>query len=218
MKTRIITFLMFVCGLGMQAQGVRWGVEGGYNLSHSTEATGWKSGFNIGVTAEYGLSGGWYLDGALKLSSKPTVKDSSTNIYFGPDVPDGWSRDKVSATPYYLELPVRVGYKFGITDGCKLFVAAGPYVGVGLWGSGKWLMEHQNEPGGAVERSHGKIGNVYDSYMRRMAYGANARVGVEFGGHLQVSLGYDLQLNSYRHSRHGEDHNQVMGINVGWKF
>lgn len=218
MKTRFITLLMLMCALGMQAQKLNWGAEGGYSLSHSTEGDGVRSGFNVGVKAEYVLSKGWYLDGALKLVSRPTNRIVNSYFYNGPGEEEGWSRSHIRTTPYYLELPIRIGHKFKVSDGCKLFVAAGPYVGVGLWGNGKWSFKQQEDPGEPVWGDQGKIDNVYDGYMQRLTVGGSARVGADLGRHLQLSLGYDLQFNSYLKSYNGVDRHQAFSVNVGWMF
>ena len=40
----------------------------------------------------------------------------------------------IKFNPYYLEVPVRVGYKYAVNDDFSLFGSVGPYMAVGLFG------------------------------------------------------------------------------------
>ena len=45
---------------------------------------------------------------------------------------DGGSLASIKFNPYYLEVPVRVGYKYAVNDDFSLFGSVGPYMAVGL--------------------------------------------------------------------------------------
>lgn len=77
---------------------MRWGVEGGVNVSHAFDTEKTKAGFNIGAVGEYSFSSHWFMDASLKLSSQPCgidVRGSSDDQKF-------WL--KADYTPYYLTL------------------------------------------------------------------------------------------------------------------
>ena len=68
MKRSFIGAMMVIAAIGASAQGIRYGVEGGLNVSSTMNADGTKGGFNVGVNAQLPLTEAWYLEGAMKLS------------------------------------------------------------------------------------------------------------------------------------------------------
>ena len=75
-----------------------------------------------GVKAEVGLpqiSEGVYLDmGALL-----TLKGAKI---------DGGSAASIKFNPYYLEIPVHIGYKYAVNENFAIFGNAGPYLAIGF--------------------------------------------------------------------------------------
>lgn len=222
----IIMALMAATAAGASAQAgddnrkVRIGVEGGLNISSVLNADGTKCGFNVGVNAEINLNGGWFLEGALKLSSKPFVVED--NYYFGEEwnssTQHGELNIKSESTPYYLHIPVHFGYKTALTDNINLSVSAGPYLGIGLWGKGTDTITTEGTlPSEAPKPGKYKINNVYkDSDMRRIDFGMGVKVGLELNCHYRVSVGYDIQINSL--TNNDDYYNQVVSIGVGYTF
>lgn len=205
------------CAVSINAQSLRWGVEGGMNISRPLNSDGARVGFNVGVKAEVGLmstTGGWYLDGALKLSSKPA---RFTDIY-GDVMPDGsvaYATFKEHNTTYYLDIPIHVGYKFGVAKSVKLFAAVGPYFAAGLFGPANVEMTGT----GDVKDSNVKIDNIfkdsdYNKGMKRFDAGLSVRVGAEFVKHIQLSLGYDLGFVELQNTLY----NQNISLSVGYMF
>ena len=130
MKKIFFMILLGAMVLPSMAQEFRVGATAGVNVnSPSGDDTG-LIGFNVGVKGELGLpqaSEGWFMDFSALLSShgwKSVAyydKATATSLQW-------------KATPYYLSIPVHVGYKFRCSDKLKLFVSAGPYAGIGLFG------------------------------------------------------------------------------------
>lgn len=223
MKKFFIGALMATVAVGAGAQGMRYGIEGGLNVSSPMNADGTKCGFNIGVNAEYGFQSGWFLSGALKLSSKPfSIKES----YYAGDFWDGGlsgdgfeMRTKFNITPYYLNIPLHAGYKMALGDNLNLSLSAGPYFGIGLWGKGTAIVDIKGDaPAGVdVEPGKYKTDNVFkDSGMRRFEIGVGVKAGLEFKDHYRLSVGYDIQLNSMVKS--DDYYNQVVSVSVGYMF
>ena len=220
MKKFTICILMGAMAAGAGAQGLRYGVEGGLNVSSPMNADGTKCGFNVGVNAQLPLKGAWYLEGALKLSSKPfTVKE---NYYYSPD---SWSSSiyeingKADITPYYLNIPIHAGYKVALSDNLNLSLSAGPYFGIGLWGKGTAKIDAKGDAPADVDIESGEydVDNVFsDGGMRRFEIGVGVKAGLEFMDHYRLSVGYDIQLNSMVK---GDDYyNQVVSVSVGYMF
>ena len=109
MKKALLLFaLVAISAVSINAQdNLKWGVMAGMNVSKYT-ITGFDSriGFHAGVKAELGLSqdangSGAYMDFAALLTLK------------GAKI-DGGSLASIKFNPYYLEVPVRVGYKLSL--------------------------------------------------------------------------------------------------------
>lgn len=220
MRRLFIGALMAMVAVGAGAHGVRYGVEGGLNVSSPMNADGTKCGFNIGVNAEYGFQSGWFLSGALKLSSKPF---KTAEGYFSADEFSGAKPFEINTcmemTPYYLNIPLHAGYRMALTDNVKLSVSAGPYVGVGLWGKGKASVTTKGDIPADLGIRDGSydVDNVFkDSGMRRFEIGVGVKAGLEFMDHYRLSVGYDIQLNSMMKS--DDYYNQVVSVSVGYMF
>ena len=111
MKKALLLFaLVAISAVSINAQdNLKWGVMAGMNVSKYT-ITGFDSriGFHAGVKAELGLSqdangSGAYMDFAALLTLK------------GAKI-DGGSIATVKFNPYYLEIPVHVGYKYAVNE------------------------------------------------------------------------------------------------------
>lgn len=183
MKKLIVMALLGAMILPSMAQEFRVGATAGVNInSPSGDDTG-LIGFNVGVKGELGLpqaSEGWFMDFSALLSSH------------------GWKSvayyDKATATslqwkaiPYYLSIPVHVGYKFRCSDKLKLFVSAGPYAGIGLFGK-----ETLTSTLAGKSTTSTVSNNIFaDNVHERFDWGLGCRLGAELYGHWQLSVGYD---------------------------
>ncbi|MCM1518780.1 MAG: PorT family protein [Pseudoflavonifractor sp.] len=204
------------CVLSINAQSLRWGVEGGLNLSRPLNSDGARAGFNVGVKGELGLisaTSGLYLDAALKLSSKPA---RFTETY-GDVMPDGsvvYATSKEHDTPYYLDIPIHVGYKFGVARSVKLFAAVGPYFAAGLFGSAKVEMAGIGGKDREIKIDNLFKDNPYGEGLKRFDVGLSVRMGAEFIKHVQFSVGYDLGFIELQNSLY----NQNISLSVGYMF
>lgn len=107
---------------------------------------------------------------------------------------DGGALASMTFNPYYLEVPVRVGYKYAVNDDFALFGSAGPYVAVGLFGKMKAKVD------GSIADIAGLDGNSEsadifgDDGMKRFDFGLGLKAGVEFSKKYQVAISYDFGL------------------------
>ena len=183
MKKLIVMALLGAMILPSMAQEFRVGATAGVNVnSPSGDDTG-LIGFNVGVKGELGLlqaSEGWFMDFSALLSShgwKSVAyydKATATSLQW-------------KATPYYLSIPVHVGYKFRCSDKLKLFVSAGPYAGIGLFGK-----ETLTSTLAGKSTTSTVSNNIFaDNVHERFDWGLGCRLGAELYGHWQLSVGYD---------------------------
>ena len=181
-KVLLLFALVAISAVSINAQdNLKWGVMAGMNVSKYT-ITGFDSriGFHAGVKAELGLS-----QDANDFAALLTLKGAKI---------DGGALASMTFNPYYLEVPVRVGYKYAVNDDFALFGSAGPYVAVGLFGKMKAKVD------GSIADIAGLDGNSEsadifgDDGMKRFDFGLGLKAGVEFSKKYQVAISYDFGL------------------------
>lgn len=172
---------------------LKWGVMAGMNVSKYT-FTGFDNriGFHAGVKAELGLSqetSGAYMDFAALLTLKGAKIDGGAIASF-------------KFNPYYLEVPVHIGYKYAVNDDFALFGSVGPYIAVGLFGKAKFNMgsaigDLAGMEGIEIEGMEGKSlsEDIFgDDGFKRFDFGLGLKAGVEFSKKYQVAISYDFGL------------------------
>lgn len=195
MKKVLLFFaLVAISVVSINAQdNLKWGVMAGMNVSKYT-ITGFDSriGFHAGVKAELGLSqeaSGAYMDFAALLTLK------------GAKI-DGGSIASFKFNPYYLEVPVHIGYKYAVNDDFALFGSVGPYIAVGLFGKAKLNIgsafdDLAEMEGIEIEGMEGKSlsEDIFgDGGLKRFDFGLGLKAGVEFSKKYQVAISYDFGL------------------------
>ena len=207
-KVLLLIAMLTVSLASINAQGnLRWGVTVGMNSSNFS-ITGFDSkvGFHAGVKAEVGLpqfSDGLYLDmGALL-----TLKGAKV---------DGGSAATIKFNPYYLEIPVHLGYKYAVNENFAIFGNAGPYVAIGLFGKAKIkgdLIDDIIDEYGGDDNSTNVFG---DDAMKRFDFGLGLKAGVEFNQKFQISIGYDWGL--IENIKDSGNKNRNLMISLGFFF
>lgn len=187
MKKVLLFFaLVAISVVNINAQdNLKWGVMAGMNVSKYT-ITGFDSriGFHAGVKAELGLSqeaSGAYMDFAALLTLK------------GAKI-DGGSIASIKFNPYYLEVPVHVGYKYAVNDDFALFGSVGPYIAVGLFGKAKAKVDGNIADLGELGTNSASEDIFGDDGFKRFDFGLGLKAGVEFSKKYQVAISYDFGL------------------------
>lgn len=187
MKKVLLFFALVAISLvSINAQdNLKWGVMAGMNVSKYT-ITGFDNriGFHAGVKAELGLSqeaSGAYMDFAALLTLK------------GAKI-DGGSIASIKFNPYYLEVPVHVGYKYAVNDDFALFGSVGPYIAVGLFGKAKAKVDGSIADLGELGTNSASENIFGDDAFKRFDFGLGLKAGVEFSKKYQVAISYDFGL------------------------
>ena len=203
MKKIFVLFVLLMTGvIGIHAQeGLKWGAMAGMNSSDfSTDGFSSKVGFHVGIKAEKELSQiaqGVYLDMAALLS----LKGAQVN---GDDA-------SLKFNPYYLEIPIHMGYKYAVNDNIAVFGNFGPYFAVGLFGKVKatgYLIDESN--------IHDSAKVFGDDAMKRFDFGLGLKAGVEFCQKYQFSIGYDWGLID--NIENGGNKNRNLMLSLGYFF
>lgn len=209
MKKGISLFSLLLLFITVQSFAqVKFGVKAGLNLSNMTEKDDvhtysnnykMKTGFHLGVTAEFPISEFFSFEPALLYSTKGFI-DKDLDY-------------KATASVNYLEIPMNAIYKINL-GGTMMLISAGPYLGFALSGKYKGT-EHGLDFDESIN-----IGNNEDTDdIKALDYGLNIGVGVEIK-QIIIGLQYGLGLaNISTYTGEGsKSSNKVIGISVGYKF
>lgn len=218
MKKLFIIIIAVFFASAVQAQSkLSWGVEAGLNLSHPIDATSVAPGFNASVFGRLDISKVFFLDAAVRYNYKPW------NYSYSYENGSTWDPNmlymtvKETASPSTLELPIHAGFSFGLSDKLALNVGLGPYFGVGLGGKVKIKDVYVDLDN--VESVEKRSYDVYGKNdFKRFEVGADARIGLEFMRHYNVSVGYQFQFNDRDAIHFGVGKAQTFSINLGYRF
>ena len=220
MKKVLLWFaLVAISVVSINAQdNLKWGVMAGMNvIKYTITCFDGRIGFHAGVKAELGLSqdangSGAYMDFAALFTLK------------GAKI-DGGSIATVKFNPYYLEIPVHVGYKYAVNENFALFGSVGPYLAVGLFGKAKlsignaigdWADIEGMESVGGLEGKSVSEDIFGDDGFKRFDFGLGLKAGVEFNKKYQVALSYDFGLIDVQKDLGMKNRNLM--ISLGYMF
>lgn len=207
MRKILLLLLVTLYVGGLRAQEFKFGAFTGMNVSSPSEL-GSKLGFNIGVKGELQFQNNMYIDMGLSLSSK-TWKSKGGYYDATTQETKTWE-----GTPYYLEIPIHLGYKTSVGENIKLFGSVGSYVGLGLFGKSKYRVESKSK-GVNITTSN----NLFkDKLQGRFDWGVGAKLGVEFHNHYQLSLGYNLGLKDIYNKEKGQSDSKNRVFNVSFAY
>ncbi len=216
----ILCLTAFMALLPLSAQhnkdiNLRWGVTAGMNGFNANSLNlsdhRGRYGFNIAARAELDFANSMYLDaelGLLNLGWKNRVSYYYSD-YYNPDTPIGDYTETdftQRMNAYYLHLPIHAGYHWSVARRCAIYVDAGPYFSLGLFGKAKTTDHIKNETHKA---------DTFDQ-IRRFDWGLGARLGVELAGHYRLGMGYDFGLQKL--SKYSSDKNNNFTLSVGYMF
>jgi hypothetical protein len=157
-----------------------------------------RTGATLGVAGEIGLpvvTKGLYIDWGAALSTHGWTSD----WYVDPANTN--ARTQYDAVPFYLSIPIHIGYKISIYEDMSFFGTVGPYFAFGLWGKMKSTTETTTigaDGKTEVKTSFGTAAdNVFaDHQAARFDIGLGIKVGVEFIQHIQIAASYDFGLKN----------------------
>ncbi len=145
---------------------------------------GFRPGFHAGFRGTWeipSVTQGFYVNAATLLSLK------------------GFKTDSVGYYPFFLDVPVHAGYKYEVDERFSMFIDAGPYVGIGLFGKSNGHDVFSDEVG-----------------YKRLDMGLGGRGGVEFNKRVSISLGGDFGFIKVFKTSKAKPRNVT--FSVGYKF
>ena len=212
LKTNLIIIaLLLAMGIQAQDKPLTFGVKAGVNLSNfsgDVEDNKAKPGFNVGVTVDYALTSDLYLLSGLEFTTKG-AKSEYEETEQGVKV-----NVTATANPMYLQLPVHLGYKIGISENTKIVLHAGPYLAYGI--GGKLKEEAKANVAGVNANVSADTDFFGKEAFKNFDFGLGLGAGVEFGK-INAGLGYDLGLANISRED-GKLRNMNAYLTVGYKF
>ena len=193
-----------------------FGLRGGLNLANVSEKDNDGSyneynknniGFHIGGTVDFPISDVFSIETGLIFTTKGVKYELSEFILLGNmDI-------KAKTTLYYIDIPITPKFTFDL-GGSELFVLAGPYIGIGLFGKAKAEVTFMGETESDSEDVEwGSEG------LNRLDYGLTLGAGLQFTA-ISLGLYYNYGLaNISSDSDNGwRSNNRVLNISLGYRF
>ncbi|MDQ6472243.1 porin family protein [Flavobacterium sp. LHD-80] len=182
------------------AQSVKFGIKGGVNLSTFTgdvEDASSKVGFQVGGFAEFKFSDKFAIQPELLYSLQGAKFDEKGDSYT--------YKENIHAS--YLNIPVMARYY--VVN--KLSIEAGPQIGFLLSAKDKWESLENGEKYTGKE-------NIKDSF-KSVDFGLNIGAGYDFTENVSAGIRYNFGLSNISDFEDaGKIHNNVISLNLGYKF
>jgi opacity protein-like surface antigen len=212
-------------------EGLSWMGIFGMNISRlqNTDYSA-KAGATLGIRADYMLpkAHGTYLTAGIDWSMKGGK--ASDNIFNLAEEPVGSSKYVL----HYIEVPIRVGFRYNVLENLGIYGELGPYFAVGVGGShGASIgLDGQEAREAEEELSFNAFKNYDDLTLsfQRWDAGIGFRIGAEYEQHYNVMIGAEWGLaDIYRTSlrdRYFDQtgialpkvHNFNFSITIGYRF
>lgn len=237
-RTLFLTLAMVMCIGNAHAfenepeEGLTWMGVFGMNIStlqnHDYKA---KAGVTLGVRADYVLpyAHGTYVTAGLDWTMKGGKRSFDTAVDNVPYDATG------KYAMHYLELPVRIGFRYNVSEKFGIFAEVGPYFAVGVGGRHKLNIDgdgngiREAEDAGTF-CAFKKSDNLEKQTFQRWDAGVGFRIGGELNSHYNLIVGADWGLaDIYRDSlrdiyfdRHNKRlpkvHNFNFSITLGYRL
>ena len=213
-------------------EGLSWMGFFGMNVSKlQNHAYGGKAGATMGIRADYMLpkAHGTYLTAGLDWTMKGG-KTSAADYFIDNDIYEGTAKYAL----HYFEIPIRVGFRYNLTEELGFYGELGPFFSVGVGGRHKVNIDGDGADVRALEdelthKSFKNYGYPTESFQRWDA-GIGFRIGAEYEQHYNLLIGCDWGLaDIYRTSlrdafmdqdgiRLPKVRNFNLSITIGYRF
>jgi len=214
MKKTLLSGLLFFAVLSVNAQ-VKYGLKAGVNFANATLKQSGMSispesitSFHFTGFADIGISEKFSFQPGLSFQGKGAKIDvNESGMYVR-------STDNIS----YLEVPLNGVLYLPLGEG-NLFIGAGPYVALGLFGKSKYETNFPVEESGEEDA---KFGNSEDDNVAPIDLGLNFMLGYQLKSGLLFNAGYGLGLANTipkdLRENGTKSNNKVFSISVGFAF
>ncbi|PLK45122.1 hypothetical protein C0V77_07770 [Emticicia sp. TH156] len=176
-----------------------YGVKAGLNLSTSTftpyaySENNPKAGFQAGITGEYQLQGGIYVQSELMFTTKGVVYKGE-EIWIGSANPPT-TQYKNTIDQLYVQVPIKLAYKLSLKPGMRLFVNGGYYAAYGAGGNDKLKSQYI----GIDKPEETQTRKTFEySVINRFDHGISTGFGIEYWD-WTVGVNYESGLRNLQY-------------------
>ncbi len=210
--------MLYVCSASAQ---VKIGIEAGANLSRMVGSSSLpsekktKTGFQIGITADYELGSHWALMSGVSFIQRHGELELGENYHSTPSQYEGYMRfPKVQTIINYLQVPLKLGYKFHLNQHVHLLPSIGLYAAYGF-GAGDCDLTVKDMGVTQWKPLEGKAEEGLKAF-RRWDWGTTAGLKMIFNQHYTVSLDYSMGIKKML-KEYGL-RNSTYQLSVGYRF
>lgn len=182
----MVMAIMAMTASSQVKQGFRMGLRVNGGISNvAGEGDEASFGYGLGWIAEYNFKPNLFLQSGIGLE----------NIAHKENGIDG------TLKAFFLQLPVHIGYRFGLGESNSMFIQAGPTFGYGLFGTKiEWF---------------NRLETNYFDIAKRFDLGVGGRIGVEFN-QFQISAGINYGvLEAFENLNY---HNMSINLGLAYMF
>jgi hypothetical protein len=231
MKRKLILFTIASLSILTNTSGQRSSLilRGGLNLANVTISENGRIDDAKALTSfQAGFIGDISLNQFLSLQPGLLVTGKGSKTQSGETTDANYF--KATSNPLYLEVPLNIIFKFGVSDGPNFFAGAGPYLAMGIAGKnkteGKFFgtafhgesdIDWSNDDPTTLNYEEG----VGFGVMKRFDYGLNGTAGIDLKKAV-LSVNYGLGLAKLQSgSESSDDENnkhRVLSFTIGFKL
>ena len=215
MKKVLLSIVATLLVVAFSQAQTSFGLRAGLNLAKFSGEKGTKnlSSFQGTAFVDIPLSSIFSIQPGLSIQGKgSTFKGILANEDFkNPE------KEEATITPQVtsLEVPVHFVYYISAGDG-KIFVGAGPFIGLNLSGNIKAKASVKRN---SMEAKEKLKFSAKDKTMERLDAGANFMLGYKLGMGLSINAAYGLGLANLSPIKEGKGHkSRVLSFAVGFQF
>ena len=230
MKMKMVCLYTAAMVLSATAMAQSSQIKAGINLANVSvtdqgrvEDANQLTSFHVGVVGDIPI-------GSV-LSFQPGILFTGKGAKTQTGDPASNNYSKATTNPFYIEVPANLVFKAPIGSSAKLFVGAGPYLGVGISGKTKIetvrpllgkseierSIEFSNDDPTTLDYEEGAGFGI----MRRFDYGFNGLAGIE-GKSIVLGVNYGLGMAKLQSgANNNEDNNnkhRVLSVSIGFKL
>lgn len=223
MKRTLLLLLSVIAAAGACAQTITYGIKAGLNytefpstvyfllpsgaLSKVPVNNKYKVGFHVGALVDIAFNSFTIQPGVLFTTKGNKVSFSTTDATGSGSSSD---METTSSTLNYIEVPVNFLYRIKMESG-NIFMGAGPYLGIGLSGSGTGYSNYngtQTKYPISIQFGNGDFKNP--------DIGVNGLFGYRSNTGIMASIGYGYGITNLRQT--GSARNEGFSLSVGYFF
>ena len=229
MKTKLLLIALIAMIVSAAQAQVKFGIEAGINASKfvgdndnwskPSEKGDMKIGFQIGATADYEFKNRMMIMSGLYFTRKVGDLKLGDNYYNSTDKPSTYMKyPKVETKINYLQIPIKIGYNFNISENFSLIPSIGVYAAYGF-SAGKCDLDIKGEDSKITSTQWKPLDGYNNNEIqafRKFDWGATAGVKAIISNHYTVSADYYMGIKKANNT-YGL-RNSTIQLSVGYRF